>query len=136
MDFQAPFLCRESFDCPSSFFVCLIWGTLTGLCTSPSLLLLSIYSLIFQCLNTYYLSWKGRLQYVGVNVDQDYVPSRPAILCFHVRMEDIWSANKIGSEVVSDLDSHINKWLWSWATGSPIDSSCMMMPSLSPMSVS
>lgn len=45
-----------------------------------------------------------------VSVGQDPVLSRLGRLYFQVRMEGILSANKIGSEIVSDLYTDINKW--------------------------
>lgn len=50
---------------------------------------------------------------MGVNIGEDHVLSRLGVLCFQVRMERILSANKLGSEVVSDPYADVNKWLWS-----------------------
>lgn len=46
---------------------------------------------------------------MGINVDEDCVPSRLGVLCFQGRMERILSASKHGSKVVSDLYANVNK---------------------------
>lgn len=54
-----------------------------------------------------------------VNGGQGPVPPRLGVICFQVRMERILSANKLGSEVVSDLYANVNKMVVKLSTGQP-----------------